>query len=668
MATSPLAPAADPEITAKRQALLRTLFCYDRIGYDQRLMTFCKDGSVALGAGGRERQWRLLRTAEGLFLEIASDTEPTCRLVEDASGDWVGRWFPGEQMPVRLSPLPETPAMGSRRFIELFLPDVPGRALFVQALLQVYDERSSGAVLVHAKLQHPLNATSESVSNNEEERCLAWYAAMTNGSFQAVTLSSDNSAPVSDSVDLLILDAEEGDVALPQFSVSRALARNVSAASKVGLEAAGLVQSRTEATYTLFEKPDQSKPDQTGEARNPLLRLTSQRMFTRPYVARVCRHDRGNFAEITGANVLIYWPHGFGDLVFLSYILPLLSPTNRYYIFRFGDSTTSLFEDSPYITPLYLGENTTSSGHGGAYKNTHFGRRYDEIDGSVRTLELPLSLYERCHAEKIDTILWSSHPEVYGRVAFPYHSKGRNLIQHLVPPAQREALDLNRPLRSGLHFAPPPWLLRWVEARLQSWGGFGPRKLCLIARNGYTSTQKNWGHLWREELPEGKQREGEECRDFMRRMLRKDPNWLFLSLEDRHFTGDDTLQSEALHTLTYAQLFGDVANAGIPFGLVLKALMHLASLVVGVPTGPYHLAMARGDLPTVGIWLTHLPSWYDEPSDCSRHLIGRDVLEGDAYGRPGSFFEAGGLRFRARLLDTHIATGEAVLEAVEELL
>ena len=70
---------------------------------------------------------------------------------------------------------------------------------------------------------------------------------------------------------------------------------------------------------------------------------------------RLCTHDRGDFASIRKENVLIYWPHGFGDLVGLGYVLPLLEPSNRYWITRFGDDYLSVMDGSEYVTPVFVG-------------------------------------------------------------------------------------------------------------------------------------------------------------------------------------------------------------------------------------------------------------------------------------------------------------------------
>lgn len=344
-------------------------------------------------------------------------------------------------------------------------------------------------------------------------------------------------------------------------------------------------------------------------------------MQTVTYQARVFTHDRGGFKDVRNANVLIYWPHGFGDWVQLSYILPLLEPSNRYWVTRFGDDNVSVMENDAQVTPVYLGTNSAHCGDGNDFGCHHFGMSYDGSDGSVQELRLPDTLYECCRRHEIDTVPWSSYPETFGYQQFPYHSKPRNLIPVLVRKELLERIDLGLPLKSSIRFDVSPWVHRWVESRLMNYVGLRGRRLCVIGRNGYTAVDKNWGYLWREDLPPDRRREGEECRDFMRLMLQKDNRWTFLVVEDRLFDGDDTVRSPDLHAYSYAELFGTPETSCLPFGLVMKVVLNLAELCVGVPAGPYELSMAKPELPTVGIWLQHLPSWYDEPKAASCMLL-----------------------------------------------
>jgi hypothetical protein len=321
-------------------------------------------------------------------------------------------------------------------------------------------------------------------------------------------------------------------------------------------------------------------------------------------------------------------------------------------------------EGCEFAEPLYVGRNPQTT----EAPNKHFGLDYEEIDGSVKALTMPLALHRRCRQFGIDVVYWTSLPETWGDVPFPYHTKPRSQIPYLVSEERLARVDLSQPLKNPINFISSSWVTRWVEARLSSWGGFGERRLCLISRNGYTSIGKNWGHLFRDDVPGHRLREAQECRDFMRLMLRKDPHWMFLVMEDRLYEGDDTVRSADLHAYSYAELFGPIGGQSPPFGLIMKELANRADLAVGVPAGPYHLCMAKPGLPTVGLWIDHLPSWYDEPKPEAVHLISRNVRDKGLDRRPGSVLDRPGLNYRARLLDTRHIPGEQVLSAVEELL
>lgn len=363
----------------------------------------------------------------------------------------------------------------------------------------------------------------------------------------------------------------------------------------------------------------------------------------------------------------MYFPHGIGDWAQFSYILPLLEPSNRYWMTRYGDEFVALIDDCPLVCPGYSGINSADNDFGGAFGNRHFGIGGAALDGRVRQVNLPGPLFELCRSQQIDAMLCEGFPETRGGVAYPFHSKARNALRHLVPPQRLATFDLEKPLQSPLSFKVGASVRAWVEARLRDAIGMTNRKVCLVARNGYTSTDKNWGHAFRQDLPPPERREGQECRDFMRLLREKDDRWAFVVIEDRLFEGDDTVRSRDLQAYSYAELFGSVDQATIPFGLVIKVLASIADLCVGVPTGPFHICMAKVDLPTIGIWIQHLPSWYDEPKVASIHIIGR-TLRRQLGRQPGSFCTTAGLEFRTILVETRIVRAEPVLAAVEALL
>jgi len=391
-------------------------------------------------------------------------------------------------------------------------------------------------------------------------------------------------------------------------------------------------------------------------------------LHTRTRSMRLYTHDRGDFASLRNQRILVYWPHGLGDFVAFSYVLPLLEHTNMLWITRFGDDSISVMDNNNYVTPIFVGGLPAAQSRDGESLNVrHMGMSYGTIDGGKQKVLLPRSAFEVCRRHRINTLLWTSFPETWGTQPFPYHSKARNLARHIVPPSSRPVLESKIPLTNSINFSVAPWLSAWVEARLRNVLRLGERKLCLISRNGYTSTGKNWGHSWREDMPETRRREGEECRDFMRLLLKKDRRWSFLAMEDRLFEKDDTLRSRELHCYSFAEVFGPASSGTLPFGLILKAIVNFASLSVGVPTGPFHVSMVKRDLPTIGIWIEHSPIWYDEPKDCAIHLVGSEALHRDPRVLSQNC-EVGSLAHRIIALPTRIIPGEQVLSAVESLL
>lgn len=384
------------------------------------------------------------------------------------------------------------------------------------------------------------------------------------------------------------------------------------------------------------------------------------RFHTRRLRLRVFTFDHGRFDRVSGSNVLLYWPHGFGDWAQLSLVLPFLNPSNRYWITRWGDDAVTLLDGHTIARPICLGVNEFGDGTG--YSAVHLGIDFDRVNGGEMELELPENLYQIVRAAGIDCVLCGEFPEPKGRSAAPFHTKPRNLVRHL---SSRLPPEFLRPLRRTISLDEDPLLFTIVRAKLQNYCGYGDRRLCLIAHRGQTSQYKNWGNLWRRELPEGHQKPYRECVDFMKSMLRKDPRWMFLLMEERQFS--DSIACPENHCFTYREVFGEPATACAPLGRVMKCLVRLASLCVGVPTGPYHLAAQVEELPTVGIWLKHLPSWYDEPRDGLVHVIGQraaarlDVL-------PGSFLERDEFAYKSIRVDTRIVPAEAVMAAVEMVL
>ncbi len=350
------------------------------------------------------------------------------------------------------------------------------------------------------------------------------------------------------------------------------------------------------------------------------------------------REDHGRFAALRGARVLIYWPHGLGDWATLGVVAPLLEPSNRYAITRFGDDYTSLLHDNPILRPLYSG--VRAPGDGAAQGARHLGLTLAHCDGRKVHLALPEPLDEAIAAFAPEVLLWSDYPETEGRTPFPYHTKARNLARRLVCAERLRGFDLGAPLPNAIDFSPAPAALRAVDARLDA-AGFSGTRIGLLSRTGFTAPRKNWG-------------DGSQARAFVAAMRAR--GFRFVSMDD-----------EALgeNVVGFRALFGDLP---LPFARVLNALLARSELVVGVPAGPFHVAMARGGIPTVGIWMAHHPDWYDEPNAVSVHLVARFVRERGFHRRAATVTKPPALRHRIEYLESAEVPADAAIAAAEQVL
>jgi hypothetical protein len=241
-----------------------------------------------------------------------------------------------------------------------------------------------------------------------------------------------------------------------------------------------------------------------------------------------------------------------------------------------------------------------------------------------------------------EVLLWTDYPETEGRTSYPFHTKARNLARLLVRPRRLASFDLSKALINTIDFAAPPPTQRLVDERLARFAQ--PRaRLCVISRAGVTAARKNWG-------------DATEARAFVTAMQRTDGRWRFISLD-----GENLGERVA----GFRELFGDVDE---PFARTYKALAARTDLFVGIPAGPLHLTMARGGVPTLGLWLAHHPDWYDEPNPDAIHLIGRHVRDRGFDRRPATTTKPASLRHRLLYLDTPTIGAEPVLEAAQVLI
>jgi hypothetical protein len=357
-------------------------------------------------------------------------------------------------------------------------------------------------------------------------------------------------------------------------------------------------------------------------------------------VARAMREDRGRFAALRDARVLIYWPHGLGDWTHIGAIVPLLEASNRYAMTRFGDDYTSLMDGNAYVEAIHSGRRAL--GDGSESGAPHLGVRRDRLRGGPADLVLPEPLGARVANFAPDALLWTDYPETEGRTAYPFHTKARNLARLLVRPERLATFALHEPLRNSIDFAAPPEVQREVDERLARFAGPQAR-FCAISRAGVTAARKNWG-------------DGSEARAFVSALHAHHPQWRVVSMDDEAL-GDGVVGFRAL--------FGDVAA---PFAAVYKALAARLALFAGVPAGPLHVTMARGGVPAVGLWLAHHPDWYDEPNPAATHLIGAYVRERGFHRRPATTTTPPSLRHRIEYLDERTISGSVAFEAARALL
>jgi hypothetical protein len=352
------------------------------------------------------------------------------------------------------------------------------------------------------------------------------------------------------------------------------------------------------------------------------------------------REDRGRFAALRGKRVLIYWPHGFGDWVTFGAIAPLLEPTNAYAITRFGDDFVSLMEGNATVEPLFSGVRAPNDGTSRGTR--HFGLNLKRCDGRTASLELPPPLDAATARFGPEVLLWTDYPETEGRTPYPFHTKARNLVRLLVAPERLAGLDLAAPLSNGIDFSAPQATQQRLDERLRDFVPPGSR-LAVISRSGRTAARKNWG-------------DGSEARALVGEMRRQSPQWRFISMDDEAL-GDGVVG--------FRRLFGDLDE---PFARLYKALSNRVDLFVGIPAGPLHFTLARGGVPTVGLWIAHHPDWYDEPNPAAIHLVGRYVRDRAFERRPATTSKPPRLQHRLEYLDTHAIPAEAVAAAAAELL
>lgn len=356
---------------------------------------------------------------------------------------------------------------------------------------------------------------------------------------------------------------------------------------------------------------------------------------------RAMREDRGRFAALRNARVLIYWPHGLGDWTHLGAIAPMFEPSNVYAATRFGDDYSAILEGQSAIVPLPSG--VRAIGDGEAQGARHLGLSLRRLGGGPARAMLPARLDVNVRAFAPDTLLWTDYPETEGRTPYPFHTKARNLARLLVAAERLREFDLSMPLRNAIDFSVPARTQRRIDEWLAEFAPPGSR-LCVLSRTGFTASRKNWGD------------DAAPARRFAELLRRDDPRWRVISMDDEPL-------GEA--SVGFRALFGAIDE---PFARAYQALTARTDLFVGVPAGPLHVTMARGGVPVIGLWLAHHPDWYDEPNPAAIHLVGRYVRERRFDRRPATVTKPPSLRHRLQYLDSRDIPAEVVFEVAGQVL
>ncbi len=372
-------------------------------------------------------------------------------------------------------------------------------------------------------------------------------------------------------------------------------------------------------------------------------------MKTEPYDIKIFKeHQYRELFAFRNENLLIYWPHGLGDWVFLGFILNHADKSNNYFVTRFGDDYVSILDGAAEnIHPIYITEGINHS-HGADQGIPNFNF-YEN-----KTIIFPKNLASIC---KENSIRYGAYgfSETFGYSAFPFHTKARNQLRNFM---DENDPALKKPLHNCISLEIPNFFEKKLDAIMENELDISrKRKLCLINRTGHTLIEKNWGYSFREETKTG--REAEEPRGFIKNLKAHDDKWYFISFEDRALEGDHSLKSKEYDSFSYFEIF---KNKRIPFSFVLKYLLKRCELFVGVPSGPYEVSLLFDNYPNIAIWLNCFPSWYDEPKNDCTYIMGKDVFNRRLDELHGSFLQREGIVFNHVLSPKRIVDEQLTMD------
>lgn len=320
------------------------------------------------------------------------------------------------------------------------------------------------------------------------------------------------------------------------------------------------------------------------------------------------------FAKLRNARVLIYWPHGFGDFVHLGYLLPLLDASNQYWIARYGDDFSELYRENRFAATLRTGLRSIENPFGTSARDFHLGVNYGSANGNLTTLALTPTLAAGIRENQIDAVLWTDYPDAHGGLRFPYHTKIRSLAQQLVTAERLAQFDTTRRLPHAISFDDVDTEARAYVDRCLSERFGAISQLCLVQSGGHTASKKNW--------------EDSEVLAFSKRFIDEDPRRAVSLLNN--VVMPDTLETSRIATWQEVFQSSDGKDAGahesLAYARVIRAAMTRTALMIGVPAGPTHLALATETTPTVTLWRAHHPLAYEEPNSLARHLVSESAL------------------------------------------
>jgi len=379
--------------------------------------------------------------------------------------------------------------------------------------------------------------------------------------------------------------------------------------------------------------------------------------------------SHSEFFALRNENVLIFWPHGVGDWVFLGTVLSLADKSNNYYVARFGDHHFPIFENAQEnIHPVCISEDPSTP------RGMNFPKLFnrDGMSGwgvGYDAIALPKNLHDLCVSKNIRHVIFD-FPEVYQSGVYPFHTKARNQLRHFL---SADDPVLRTPIKNCISYDIPKDVELRLEAFFTNETGYDrTKKLCLISRIGHTHVEKNWGHEHRNLTTT--QIESEEPIEFISLMKKDDPNWMFVSFEGAPYPPPHSLKSHELGCFSSHDLFG---SKKFMFAHVLKFLLKRCDLFVGVPTGPTMMAALSEDFPSLSLWLALFPSWYEEPKQNCTYILSQNVFDQrgapsppDAHGpqRAGTntFLEKSELVYEYEVAEEKIITGEKVMEIYKE--